>query len=243
MTEVTLHPTPRWRDVVLEQVRIVGLSLRTMGLLVAAVLGFGTILIVSELVGGGPGFDSRQTFPTALYSALIPFVMWRNDRPFGPAFLWTLPVDRRRLALARVFAGWLWTMATVGGFILWLYVLALLAHAPALEIVMRVPVTATATAYLFASALILGVRHPLRWLLAATGVFFLIGGLSEAFGSGPSALDSALSASGFVSAVEDAVEAWGVLPGLARWAITTFISLGSGLAALWAAISRHKENR
>jgi hypothetical protein len=234
---------PRWRDVVLEQVRIVGLSLRREALIVAAVLGFGTVLIVSELVGGGPGFDSRETFPTALFSALIPFAMWRNDKPFGPAFLWTLPVDRRRLALAKVFAGWLWTMAMLGVFVLWLFMLALLAHAPALQIVLRVPVTATAATYLFASAMVLGLRHPLRWLLGAAGVFFLIGGLSEAFGSGPSAFDSFLSSSGFVSAVEDAVATWGVLPGLARWVITTFISLGAGLAALWAAASRHKENR
>ena len=43
--EVTLHPAPRWRDVVLEQVRVVGLSLRREALVVAVVLGIVTLMI------------------------------------------------------------------------------------------------------------------------------------------------------------------------------------------------------
>jgi len=204
---------PRWRDVLLEQIRIVGLSLRREALIVGAVLGAGTLLIVSELLAGGPGFDSRETFPTALFSFLIPFAMWRNDKPFGPAFLWTLPVDRRRLALAKVFAGGLWTMAMVGVFISWLFLLALLAHAPALQIVLRVPVIATAATYLFGSAMMLGLRHPLRWLLGAAGVMFLLNNLN------------------LMEAYERFRQPLPIL-----W-------LGLGLAALWAAASRHKETR
>src|SRR6185436_1526559 len=95
MMEVTLHPTPRWRDVVLEQIRIVGLSLRTGALVAAVVLAVVTLIVGRELARGGPGFDSQQPFPTALVSFLLPFAVWRTERSFGPAFLWTLPADRR----------------------------------------------------------------------------------------------------------------------------------------------------
>ncbi|MEA2490464.1 MAG: hypothetical protein QOH21_2256 [Acidobacteriota bacterium] len=229
--QVTLQPGPRWREVVLEQVRIVGLSLRTAALVAAVVLGVGTFIVAIDLLRGGPGFDSDSTFPTALFSFLFPFAVWRSDKPFGPAFLWTLPVDRRRLALAKVFAGWVWLMVALAGFVAWLFALVLLAHASPVQHLMRVPFTATIATYLFGSALVVGLRHPQRWLLGAGGLFLLLGGLSEVFGSG------------FIPAVNDAAAVWGSLPGGAQWAIATFLGLGAGLTALWAAVARHKENR
>ena len=238
MMEVTLHPTPRWRDVVLEQIRIVGLSLRREALLVAVVLGVGTLVIGIEIAGGGPGFDSDETFPTALISFLFPFAVWRGERRFGPAFLWTLPVDRRRLALAKVFAGWVWLMAALAFFVSWLLALGLLAHASPARTVMRLPLTATIAAYLLGSALVLGLRHPLRWLLGAAGVIFLLANFIE-----PDSVWTLLSFSGSLTAAEDAGAARRTLPDLARWAITTFLWFGAGLAALWAAASRHGERR
>jgi hypothetical protein len=243
MSEVTLHPMPRWRDVVREQVRMAGLNLRREALVVAAVLGIVAIIVVGELLAGGPGFDSSDTFPTALISFLFPFAVWRGERPFGPAALWLLPVDRRRLALAKVSAGGVWLVAALACFAAWILALALLAHASPAQNLMRIPFTATIATYLLGSALVLGLRHPLRWLLGSAGVLFLLGILSEAFGSGPSAADRFLSASGFMSTVDRAAAVWLTLPDLAQWAITAVLSLGAGLAALWAAASRHKENR
>ncbi|HEX6095485.1 MAG TPA: hypothetical protein VF432_04095 [Thermoanaerobaculia bacterium] len=242
MTEVTLHPAPRWRDVMLEQVRIVGLSLRIAGLLVAAVLAVGTVMIGVDLVGGGRGFDADDTFPTALISFLLPFAVWKNDRPFRPVFLWTLPVDRRQLALAKVFAGLVWLTAALTIFLAWLLALGLLAGvSPALTF-MRVPFGATIATYLFGSALVVGLRYPLRWLLGAAGVFFLVGSLSQALES-YSGVQSLLGSSDLYYATENARNTWQTLPGLARWALGTFLPLGAGLAALWPAASRHKENR
>jgi hypothetical protein len=243
MIEVTLQPTPRLRDVVLEQVRIVGLSLRREALIAIVVLGIATLPLASEIVRGGPGFDSNESFPTAIVSFLFPFLAWRGERRFGPAFLWTLPVDRRRLALSRVFGGFVWLMAALAVFISWLLMLALLAHASPSQTAMRIPYIATIAMYLLGSALVLGLRHPLRWLFGAAGVFLLLGRLSELFGSGPSDFDAFLNSSGFVPAVNDAAAVWSAFPQLVRWAITTFLWFGSGLAALWAAVSRHKENR
>lgn len=244
MTDVTVHPGPRWRDVVLEQIRIVGLSLVPAALVVAMVLAIGTVLIVGEIVRGGPGFDSDETFPTALIAFLYPFAVWRSEKRFGPAFLWTLPADRPRLALAKVFAGWVWLMAAVAFFVLWLVALGLLAGAPATRTLMRVPLTATFAMYLFGSALVLGLRHPLRWLFGAAGVLSLMGVLSDAITqSDDGEWRYVPGATDFFSAVQQAAAVWETLPDPAQWAICTFLWFGAGLAALWAATSRHRERR
>jgi len=263
MTDVSLHAMPRWRDVVLEQIRIVGLSLRREGLIAIAVLVIVTFPVVAELVRGGPGFDSNEMFPTAVVSFLVPFAIWRREQQFGPGFLWTLPVDRRRLALAKVFAGWVWMMTALTLFVAWLTALGMLAHMSPARVLMRVPFVATTAMYMLGSALVLGLRHPLRWLLGTAGVFFLLTTLTGAMGRtasgewrivawssvlrwmvyGPYGLRTLLNSSGFFFVVQDAGAGWETLPGLTRWAITTFLWLGVGLAALWAAASRHRERR
>ena len=39
-----------------------------------------------------------------LIGALLPIAVWARDARFGPSFLWTVPVDRRRHALIKVLA-------------------------------------------------------------------------------------------------------------------------------------------
>jgi hypothetical protein len=268
MMQLTLHPVPRGRDIVREQVRIVGLGLRREALITAVVLGIVTLAIVSEIVLGAAGmrFNSDSPFTANLVSFLFPLAVWKREKRFGPAFLWTLPVDRRRLALAKVFAGWVWLMTALAVFVVWLLTLSLLSDATAVQSVLwswlvRFP-GATAT-YLLGSALVLGLRYPLRWLLGAVGVFLLLLTLNNALGRtengelqivaglgvlrwavyGPYGLDTLLSSSGFFSVTEHAAAVWRKLPGLAQWATTTLIWLGAGLAALWAAASRHGECR
>lgn len=244
MSAMTLHPAPRWRDVVQEQVRVVGLSLRGVALIFAIVLAVGTVLIGGDVLGGGPGFDSRETFPTALISFLFPFAVWRGEPRFGPAFLWTLPVDRRRLALAKVLAGGVWLMAALAVFVSWLAVLALLAHASPADQLARIPVIATIATYLFGSALVLGLRHPLRWLCGAAGVLFLMGKLSDLLTQPNDAeWQHVPGAADLFSALGRAGALWRTLPESARWTITAFLWLGAGAAALWIAASRHRERR
>lgn len=240
--EVTLHPAPRWRDVVLEQIRIVGLSLGPAALIVAVVLGIGTVVIAGDILGGGPGFDSDETFPTALIAFLYPFAVWRSEKRFGPALLWTFPVDRRRLALAKVFAGLVWFMAALALFVLWLLALGLLAGASPEHTVARIPFVATIASYLFGSALVLGLRHPLRWLLVAAGVLFLMGILGDVI-SRPddSEWRYVPGAGAFFSVTSRVRAAWLSLSEPAQWAIGTFLWIAAGFAALWAAASRHRE--
>lgn len=241
MMEATLHPAPRWRDVVIEQVRMVGLSLRIVALVVAVVLGIGTLMIGSEIVRGGSGFDSDDTFPIALVSFFFPFAVWRSEKRFGPSFLWTLPVERRRLALARVFAGGVWLTAAVAIFVTWLLTLALLGGVSLAHQVMRIPFTATIATYLLGSALVLGLRHPLRWMFGTAGVLFLMGSVSQRLEQFYG-MQTLLGSSGLFFAARDAAQVWCTLPPLAQEAIS-FVFLGAGVAALWAAASRHRERR
>lgn len=242
--EVTLHATPRWSDVILEQIRIVGLGLWREALVVAAVLGVGTVLIVGEIVSGGPGFDSSERFPTAFIAFLFPFAVWRGERRFGPGFLWSLPVDRRRLALVRVFAGWVWLMVALAFFVAWLSALALIGGAGPVHQIERITFMPTMAAYLFGSAIVLGLRHPLRWLLGAAGLLFVLGLLSDVFTQPDDGEWRYVpGATVILSASGHALGAWLSLSDPARWAITTFLPLGAGLIALWAAASRHRELR
>jgi hypothetical protein len=245
--EPTLHPTPRWRDVVLEQIRIVGLSFRREALVVAAILGIVTVVIAIDIVNGTAEtwFDSGEWFPIGIAAFLYPFAIWRRDRPFAPAFLWTLPVERRRLALAKVFAGFVWLMAALTAFASWQLTLAFFSGVADAETFPFIASTGVTAMYLFGSALILGLRHPLRWLLGTLGVLFLLGFFNEAthVGAGPDRIDTFLTSSGLGSTINNTVANWGSLPDAAQWAIATFLSVGAGLTALWAALSRHRERR
>jgi hypothetical protein len=236
MMDPTLHPTPRWRDVVLEQIRIVGLSLRREALVAATVMGIVTIVIAIDIIHGTAGtwFDSDEWFPIGIAAFLYPFAIWRRDRPFAPAFLWTLPVDRRRLALAKVFAGFVWLMAALTAFASWQLTLAFFSGVAGAETFPFIASTGVAAMYLFGSALILGLRHPLRWLLGTLGVFFLLGFFNDA-------TDVRLDP--ILTTINDFVGRWTSLPDAAQWAIATFLSVGAGLAVLWAAVSRHREER
>ena len=235
--QVTLHPMPRVRDVVREQIRIVGLSLRREALVVAVVLGIVTLVIGIDIVQGrgATWFDSdNDLLGIVLAAFFFPFAVWRRERRFGPAFLWTLPVDRRRLALAKAFAGWVWLMTALAIFAFWQLALAVLSGVTDARIVPLGAFTGATAIYLFGSALVLGLRHPLRWLLGTFSALFFLGMLRNTLRYSPYDIDAFLISSGSWSVVEDAA---------AQWAITTLLGLGAGLAALWAAISRHRENR
>lgn len=241
MTEVTLHPGPRWRDVMREQIRVVGLSLRPAALIVAIVLGSGTVMIAGDVIAGGPGFDSDETFPTALIAFLFPFAVWRSDKRFGPALLWTFPVDRRRLALAKVFAGLVWLAAGIAIFVTWLLTLGLLAGASSAYTVARIPFIATFAMYLFGSAFVVGLRHPVRWLVGVVGLVVLMGTVGAAVNR-PHDGEWAYvpGAAAFFSVTNRVIAA---LSEPAQSVISTLFLFGVGFAALWAAASRHRDRR
>lgn len=233
-----LHSTPRWGDVVLEQIRTVGLRLRREALVGAIVLGIVTIFIGKDIVTNHATtwFDSDEWFPIAIGAFLLPFAIWRGERPFGPAFLWTLPVDRRLLALARVFGGWVSLMCGVAIFFTWQLALAALSHVEGARTLSVLAFSGATGAYLLGSALVLGLRHPLRWLIGTVAMLFLLGSFNDR-------VDALLRVSDLSTGIHDAVMRWQTMPPLAQWSIATLLWLVIGLAALFAAISRHRENR
>lgn len=192
MMQPALHSTPRLRAVLLERVRVLGLALRTPAAAAAAGLFvLTTLLVLSDDVrqGGAIGFHPERYMLPALLALVSPILVWRGEDRFGPGFLWTLPVDRRRHALARVCAGWVWLMGAVALFVLWLLALTVLSGGGLLrDETIRVlaspdpgavrtvrlapqplfwltPFTAATGTYLLASAVWLGLRHPFRWIV------------------------------------------------------------------------------
>lgn len=232
MTEVTLHPAPRTRDVVLEQLRIVGLSLRREALVVAGVIAMITLVMAADIARGNADtwFDSEDWAAFAVIAFVYPFAVWRREKRFGPGFLWTLPVDRRRLALARVFAGWVWLTSALAAFVCWQLALIPFAGVAHPRTVSLIAFPGTTAVYLFGSALLLGLRHPLRLMLGAGSLFFLLAMLDRSMGR--YSIDAFLD-SGTIRSAADAASTG---PAILLWII-------AALVALWAAVLRHGEHR
>jgi hypothetical protein len=253
MTQVALHATPSGRDVILEQIRLVFFALRREAMIVALFLVGASILMALSVARGdlSTWFDSDDWSPVALISFFLPFAVWRGERRFGPSIFWSLPVDRRQLALARVFAGWVWLLAALGTVVIWHRTLAFTSrveHPQGMPLISFVGATAM---YLAGSALLLGLRHPLRWLFGTAVVVFMLGNLNEMLGFnadgqsrmfasigvlrwliyGPYGIDTLLSSRSFTSAIERSVP------------LICFVWLAITFAALWAAVSRHSDRR
>jgi hypothetical protein len=293
------HATPRLRAVAAEQVRVVGLSLRWLGVVALAVIAVITALILTEVLAAGRpiDFNPEQVMVPGPVALLLPIFIWKDEDRFGSAFLWTLPVDRRQHALVKVFAGWVWLMAAVACFVLWLLAMSLVSGDRVLAEELRgflpvspfpepgtidrsvirtvrwapqpilwlVPFTAATATYLLGSALMLGPRHPLRWVVGTVLAFFLLLGIAEATSSrwllnapnqvlrplfiGPYGLDAVLTARtdflkvGTTLTSGESAIIWRGFPNLGQLALATLLWTGAGLLALWAAASRHRERR
>jgi hypothetical protein len=294
-------PLPRLRTVLVEQVRTTGHALHRPALVAVALVALLTLWVALQSVSREVDV-SLNAWPTqlpGLVGALLPIAVWARDERFGPGFLWTLPVDRRRHALTKVLAGWAWLMGGVALFVLWLLAVTLatggrvlpealnvvpfqIAAAgpidpPALRsvrwapgpLIWVVPFTAATACYLLASALALGSRHPLRWVIGAVLAFTLssiasgaasaqlgVGWLADAparalrlLVEGRYGLDALLTARleslGTTAALTtgERVMVWWGVPDLADWRTATLLWTGAGLVALWAAASRHRERR
>jgi hypothetical protein len=298
MMEAPLHLTPHPRDVLLEQIRSVGLALSRPAIVVMVLATLATLLITeflahSEVIAFHP---YRQELFGVL-GLLLPIGVWMDEERFGAGFLWALPVDRRWHALVKVFAGWLWLMGAVTLFVLWLLALTLVSggnvvaeeslrlissfsfpaggtlDAGTVQIVRwtpeplfwLVPFTAATGTYLLASALALGTRHPMRWIVGTVLTLFVIVGVSDESNAawlatapgrlllglfdGSYGLDALLTARTGSLKTEatlptgERVVVWRALPDLGQWATATLLWTGIGLVLLWAAASRHGERR
>ncbi|MBI4904050.1 MAG: hypothetical protein HY820_10475 [Acidobacteria bacterium] len=296
MTSTTFHSPPRTRDVLLAQIRAVGVAPQGPALAAMAVVALATLFITIESLKTGKGIafhPERQMLP-GIMGLLLPIMVWRGEERFGASFLWTLPVDRWRHALAKVFAGWVWLMGGVALFVFWSLALTLLSGGTILaEETLRLlrsvslasrtldpaavetvrwtpepllwlaPLTSATATYLLASALGLGTRHPLRWIVGSVIGFYVVSGVGEAANGvwlgfepllesvfeGPYGLDALLTARTTFLNIEatlttgDRVEVWRALPDAGQWATATLLWMGAGLVTLLAAAFRHREGR
>lgn len=129
MTSTTFHPSPRMRDVLFAQIRAVGSAPRGPVLAAMAVLALATLFITIESLKTGEviAFHPEHPMLPGIVGLLFPILVWRGEERFGTSFLWTLPVDRWRHALAKVFAGWAWLIGGIALFILWSLAVTLLS--------------------------------------------------------------------------------------------------------------------
>jgi hypothetical protein len=293
-------PQPRLRDILLEQVRVTWLALRIPLLVGTGLAGLATIVALPTISRGGPlNINGWPTWLPGIMGALLPMAVWGKDERFGPGFLWTLPVDRRRQAFTKIAAGWIWLMAGVVVFLSWLFIMVGLTGEHVLPQTINLVVSggppigpvdpatvrrvhwnpgplmglvafSGATAcYLLGSALMLGTRHPLRWVLGAAMLFALTAVIGEPLGTqfgmrwlagAPGRLTELLVGSRYgLDALLTArsetlsttatlttgkpLRVWWGIPDLADWGVATLIWTGLGAISLWAAVSRHGERR
>ena len=292
---------PRLRAVLLEHVRATGPALRGAAMAAALLVGLLTLWLSLQSLSRDVNV-SLNAWPTqlpGLMGALLPIAVWARDERFGPGFLWTLPVDRRRHALIKVLAGWVWLMGGVALFVLWLLALTACTGGRVLPetlhlvpfqvaaagpvdpaalhtvrwapgpLIWAVPFTAATVCYLLASALTLGTRHPLRWVIGAVVAFVLSTVVSttasaqlgvswlnhaparllELLFDSRYGLDAVLTArleslgTGTTLTTGERAMVWWEVPDLADWRLATLLWTGAGLLTLWAAASRHRERR
>lgn len=296
MIEVARHSTPRSRDVLAAQMRAIGFALRGPALVAAALVALATLLLTTAVMRTAEAiaFHPEHHILPSLLGLLLPIGVWMGEERFGAGFLWTLPVDRRRHALVKVFAGWVWLMSAVALLVLWLLALTLFSAGNVLAeetrrvlpsfsftatrpfdpsalqhvrwtpepLLWLVPFTAATATYLLASALALGTRHPLRFLVGTVFGFVLLVGLADAANVidgaerltdallyGPYGVDALLSAKteslqvAATLSTGETLVVWRALPDVGQWAAATLLWTAAGLVALIAAASRHRERR
>lgn len=196
-----LHPAPRWRHAIGAHLHAVGLAARPSlvavgaGGLALAALG----ALDSLRTGRGVPLVPEVAIAVALAALLWPVTVWKGENGLRRSYLATLPLDRRRHALAKVAAGWAWLVAATGVALLGMLALALATGGAVgvdeLRVLARdvprgalptdldalarrwttprwqwaVPFTGATVAYLFGSAVVLARPRVRRWL-AALGV-------------------------------------------------------------------------
>jgi hypothetical protein len=176
------------------EIRIVGLAILREGSVALALLAGVCVLMGLSAVSCDEQLVLLPEFllPVLPMALLLPWIVWKGDPVFGPAFIWTLPVRRQEAAAAKIMAGAAWLMLAVAVTFLALALTSLATGgAVGVEEVRLVGVESTGTAlarsvpwmtpfwmwlvpfggalifYLASSAALLGLRYPFRWLGAA----------------------------------------------------------------------------
>ena len=273
------------------ELRVVGLALSREAALAAAGLALLCILVAATAIRYGERLDAMPELLLAVMpvAAILPWLVWKGDPPFGRAFLWTLPVRRQQAALARTIAGAVWLIVAVTAALVGLLAMAAATggsigieeerlvgpYAAGVRGASRVawvtplwmwltPFGGALVVYAGSTAILLGLRHPLRWLAGLSVAVVLLVTLGVNLGPrsslqhgvnyvteslilGTYGLDFAVTG-GALTLVDDVPRPgpgsdllWEALPRTERWVSALFVWLGGALIALGLAIRRHWE--
>lgn len=187
MTTPSLHAPPRLAVAAREQTSAVGIALRNEALIFAGLLLLFLVFGVTHAfrIAGDANHQSSIEYgpagavPMLFIAFLLPFAVWRGEDPAHRAYHWAMPVPRAYHSLFKVASGWLWLVLGVAAYLLFIAALswstgAITGYWPehlALPWEWLVPFTAATVCYLFASALVVGSRHPWRWVFVVLGLW------------------------------------------------------------------------
>lgn len=238
MTTNTRHEPPRAIAIFQLQFRKMGRILRPELIGLALILSPTAIMALGLLMRRDAALDYPQELSFLLPAAafLLPFRLWNGERLFDRGDFQLMPVERRKHVLIRVCAGAAWVLGLAAAVVLLFNLLALAAGSPTIGAAWRwlVPLGGVATAYLLGSALVLALRHPLRWSLGLTLTFALL-----------SAFDlSAPLEPVFRALVHGTLGLQPALTGGASsmtWAVALLFWFGLSLIAVALASLRHRE--
>jgi len=287
--QIALPRPPGFTAVLHHQARAVRLALRREALVIGVAVLFLSVVGFIDVLNEGSGlpFEPVGGGPLALLGLIFAFAVWKGEHVFGPAHLWTLPVARGRHLLAKTLAGYGWLLAACVLEFLWQVVMTALTGGDFTPVEHRhlllagpppadpaslpttpwspkawewlIPFGAATLAYLFGTAMALGVRYKLRWLLGAATLYAMLGVASagraiqllarvaETVIGGRVGLDQALTAgqTGLADEMpgraEQTVIVWRGMPDPAHWLSAWTVWAAAGLLLVALAIWRHGE--
>ncbi len=279
MTDRDLARKPALSTALRTQVTSVVQAMRWETRLLIAALGLVSAAAIYE---GAQGNSLNYPFEAALLIAIaavgLPFAIWKGERVFNKSYLLSLPVDRPTHAWIKVIAGIAWLWAATFVVIATLSLVTLLTGGsldgsvsrplmatggePALPMQMPVwmalvPFGGGLVAYLFSTAVVIGVRHKLLWAIGAPAIVLaLLVVFGDLFAEelietalvGPVGLDFVVS--GGFEALEDrqsartgeTLSAWRRPPQVSDWLGATALWSALGSACVALAARRHREH-
>ncbi len=194
MTSIQLHPAPVWSKVAREQVRAVGIRLRSAGIMLLALfalIALATIIISLDrftlarggLRGPDTTFVPQMTVVLTVFVILTPLMVWESEDPTRRLYHRAMPMRQLPNALAKVVGGWAWCMVASAVFLIGMAILPMLMQRGGRAVVYSphftwwewlVPLTSVTIAYTLASAAGVGARQPFVWIF---GPLIIYGGI------------------------------------------------------------------
>jgi len=239
MNKKIRHEPPRAVAVFQLHLGKIGRILRPELIGLALILSPTALMALGLLMSRDAALDYPQelNFLLPVGAFLLPFRLWSKERLFDRGDFHLMPVERRKHILIRVCAGAVWALGLAAAVVLLFNLLALAAGSPTIGTGVwqwLVPLGSVATAYLLGSALVVALRHPLRWSAGLALAFVLLTAfdlvafprpMTQALVSGDLGLEPVLT--GGASS--------------AAWAVALLFWFGLGLTALALASLRHRE--